>query len=188
MDSGPDPNSINVDGEVRLYVSSDGFNFDDYGDVLSHENSSVWGYGDELFPVGTFHANGQWFVYYVAKGCDDITWDIGLALGPDKGQLTQTEEGLSLSPRIVSCEPVQIEQDKMAQFFNVEYSDHKEIEVRTVSLDSPFEVSEPVEKYSVDGRDGCTIFLDRETNSWFMYYLDSAGSSIRVKIALAETY
>lgn len=184
MDAGPDPSSTNVDGDVRLYISSDGFRFDDCGDVLSHKNSSVWGYGDEIFPVGTFHANGQWHVYYVAKGYNNIMWDIGLAWGSDKSSLTQSEEVLSASSIISSCEPILIEPEKVALFFNYEFV--KEIEVRTVSLDSPSNVSQALERYTINGRDGCTIFLDRETNTWFLYYLDSTSNSIKVKTALAK--
>jgi len=83
-------NSTQVTSDVHVATSRNGLDFKDRGVVFSHEDSSVWGYGDELFPVGTFQANGKWYVYYIAKGRDAF-WDLGLAQGSSIGNLPNSK-------------------------------------------------------------------------------------------------
>ena len=69
------PTSTYVDSDVRLALSNNAFQFKNIGDVLSHANSSVWGYGDELFPVGAFRSDDICYIYYIAKGTLDWLGD-----------------------------------------------------------------------------------------------------------------
>jgi len=84
------PTSTYVDSDVRLALSNNAFQFKNIGDVLSHANSSVWGYGDELFPVGAFRSDDICYIYYIAKG-RGAKWDLGLAWGSDKHKLTNSQ-------------------------------------------------------------------------------------------------
>jgi chitodextrinase len=45
-----------------------------------------------------------------------------------------------------------------------------QIEVRTMSLDAPHQLSGPVETYRFDEVHQATVLLDEEANTWFMYY------------------
>jgi len=48
---------VNADG--RLATSADGLTFADQGIVLDHRDSSIWGSGDELFPIIALHDADQ---------------------------------------------------------------------------------------------------------------------------------
>lgn len=139
--------SESVDSDVRLSVSSNGFDFRDAGDVISHSNRSVWGYGDELFPIGAFSANGNWYVYYIAKGSNGIMWDLGLASGPDRENLTNTRPVLSSGNDIIGGgDPVWIEDDTMALFI-LRGRNPNFVEIRTASINDPYNLSEPIDIY-----------------------------------------
>jgi hypothetical protein len=185
MDAGS-ATSGSVDGDIRLAVSSDCFNFTEIGDVVSHSDSSVWGYGDELFPMGTFQANGQWYVYYIAKGYDTHR-DLGLAWGPSADDLPNTQAVLTGSDvKIMSGgDPKWVAPDKIALFMVRRASSTPYIvEIRTASSNLPGQLSAPVETYSFSnfGED-ITFFLDKDTSTWFMYYLNGTEDAIRVKTA-----
>ncbi len=174
--------SESVNSDVRLAVSSDGFDFRDVGDVISHSNRSVWGYGDELFPVGTFRANGNWYVYYIAKGVNGIMWDLGLASGSRKEYLHNTMPVLSSGSDVIGGgDPVLLENDKMALFI-LRGWDPNFVEIRTASINDPHKLSEPVDiYYKITAHN--TVFFDKETSTWFMYYYNSSENSIRLKTA-----
>lgn len=58
----------NVNASARLAVSDDGVNFQDMGEVLSGMDPNVWGSGDEIFPVGVYSHENQWYLYYIPNG------------------------------------------------------------------------------------------------------------------------
>jgi hypothetical protein len=58
-------------------------------------------------------------------------------------------------------------------------------EVRIVSVNAPDQLSSPIETYQFDGIQQTVVFLDDETNTWFMYY--RAPDSYGVKLAPAGT-
>ncbi|GAH42164.1 unnamed protein product, partial [marine sediment metagenome] len=152
--------STTVDSDVRLAVSSNGLNFTDKGDVLSHADSGVWGYGDELFPVGTFHKgidpNDIWYVYYIAKG-KAAYWDLALAWGSNKNNInSNTKKVLDVgSDWAKSGCPVHLSTDKIA----VSICRNKVTQMRTASVDSPWTLSSPVQTYST--RTGGVIIPNR---------------------------
>jgi hypothetical protein len=184
--------SESVNDDARLAVSSNGFDFTDLGVVIDHRHSSVWGHGDELDPLGVFHASGDWYVYYlVARGRDfsgnRLKWDLGLAWGPSRDNLPNTQAALTTGSFIRGGgAPIRLESDKIALFIVRDPSTSSSgriVEVRTVSVSSPSQLSEPVETYAFPDFRHATVFLDRDTNTWHIYYLDSAGDTIRVKTA-----
>jgi hypothetical protein len=180
LDAGS-PTSELVDSDIRLAVSSDGFNFTEIGDVVSHSDSSVWGYGDELFPVGAFQANGQWFVYYIAKGYSGVMWDLGLAWGPSADDLPNTQAVLTSGSYIIGgCDPVCVAPDKIALFVLRDFST-RIVEIRTASSNLPEQLSGPIETYDFNGFDHMTVFLDKDAGTWLMYHQNGAGDAIRVK-------
>ena len=143
--------------------------FNEIGDIVSHLDASVWGYGDELYPTGVFRQNNTWFVYYVAKGFS-AGWDIGLAWGL-RDVLGNSMEVLKQTERIQVCEPVLVEPDKIALFFKVGLDAGGSIEIRTASTGSPGVVSGIIDTYPNSSWMG-TPFLDQERGLWFFYYKD----------------
>lgn len=57
-----------VNASARLAVSDDGLNFLDLGEVLSWQDSQVWGSGDEIFPIGVARQGNEWHLYYTPNG------------------------------------------------------------------------------------------------------------------------
>ena len=193
--------SENVNCDGRLAVSLNGFDFVDKGVVLSHKDSSVWGYGDELFPIGALHTNGQWYVYYIAKGSGINTgirglwikfkryleldsnsahWDMGIAWGTDRGTLANTKAILTEGSYIIGGgDLVQLASGKIAQLIVRDFKDTI-IEVRIISTKKPLELSTPVVTYNFNDLSHATILFDEASGLWFLYYLNAAGNAIKL--------
>lgn len=159
---------VNADG--RLATSADGLSFADRGVVLDHTDESLWGSGDELFPVIAIHDAGQWFIYYVPNGTLQRR-TLGVAWGPRRDDLTQSSAARSGGFAVQAWgmgASAEIGPDTYALFL----SDvtRSQIEVRTVSLDTPNQLSAPIQTYRFDKAVAATVLLDKETNTWFMYY------------------
>jgi hypothetical protein len=190
MDAGS-PNSESVDGDIRLAISQDGYNFQDIGDVVIHSDSSIWGYGDELFPTGAIQLDDKWIVYYIAKApgtASGASWDIGMVWGDSKNNLEISKELLSYSTKFGSCEPILVKPNSISLFFTIipETPNARTLEVRSSPVDSPNELSPIIQEYQFSDWDFGTIFLDKERSIWFFYYLTDDGRGINVKTAPAH--
>ena len=190
MDAGSST-SESVDGDIRLAISEDGYNFQEIGDVVSHSDSSILGYGDELFPTGAIQLDNKWVVYYIAKApgtASGASWDIGMIWGSSKNNLEISKEVLSYSAKIGSCEPILVKPNVISLFFTImpETSDARTIEVRNSPIDTPNELSPIIQEYQFFDWDHGTIFLDKERSMWFFYYLTDDGQRINVKTAPAQ--
>lgn len=157
LNSQGSPGTVTSDG--RLSISSDGFNFADQGIVLNHADSGVWGYGDELFPVGSFREGNQYHVYYVAKGYG-AWWDLGLAQGPARNNIAGDTQGvLALGPRIIGgCDPMYLSTSKIVLFVCLDTVG----QARTASVTAPGTLSGVVETYGVSGDHPDTVYLVAE--------------------------
>ena len=175
---------------VALAQSRDGKKFKDHGYLLSWNDRSVWGYGDEIFPLGAYYANGKYNVYYVAKG-NVGAWKLGAATGSWKDRMRNTRAALTKGQIIGGCDPVFISDLKIAIFIVYDF-DKNYIEVRTASVNSPEKLSEPVETYHMfpPRYRHTAVCLDRQQKKWFMYQAtDRAkdGNQIMVRIARMKT-
>ncbi len=175
-----------VNGHVGLATSTDGLVYTDHGYVLSWNDPSVWGYGDEIFPLGAFSSGGNWYVYYGSKG-PSTYWDLGIAWGPSPDNLTNSAGVLTSNDIIGSCDPIWLSEDKIAMFILKDFDDNK-LDVHTIQADSPGELGSPVKTFSLPPYRHTTIMLDRDSATWFMYQAtDRAedGDHIRVMTAPA---
>ncbi len=161
---------LTVTSDGRLATSTDGFSFVDLGVVLDHRDRSIWGSGNELFPIIALNAASGWYVYYLPNGTPQ-GGRLGVAWGDSRQALTRSAAASSAGAHI----PVwgmggqaQVGADRYALFLN-DVSDRR-TEVRLVSLNAPQRLSPPVETYHFDGVLQATILLDEETRTWFMYY------------------
>lgn len=178
MDAGSQA-SQSVDSDVRLAVSTNGLDFEDIGDVVSHADVSVWGHGDELFPVGVLHAGDTWYVYYIAKG-HGAFWDLGVAWGPSPTNLPYSQAVLTAGSYIIGGgNPVWLESDKIGLFIVRDFR-RPFVEIWTASSNSPGLLDGPVKSYNLRGHGHTTVFFDKEINAWFMYQLKKGGNAIRV--------
>jgi hypothetical protein len=171
MDAGSS-SSTEVSSDVRLATSSDGYNFSDKGIVLSHSDGSVWGSGDELFPLGIIHHNGNWFLYYTTDG-----WNLGIAWGLSPKNFIDTQGIPNLGSEIIigGGDPFWFNSNKIGIFLLRGEEGSEYIEVRSASINTPTQLSSPIETYVFKGYRHMTTFLDVETNTWFMFHKDPGG-------------
>jgi sucrose-6-phosphate hydrolase SacC (GH32 family) len=185
MDAG-NATSTSVDGDVRLAVSNDGIHFSDVGDVLSHSDKSIWGFGDELFPVGVFRSEGTFYVYYIAKGWR-AKWDLGLAWGLEKDKLIDSKAVIKSGDWVVGGGDAVILDDYVIALFlfRVTSPEWKNtyLDIRIAPTRCPSQLSAQVEKYVDFGH--TLVYLDRENARWFMYYFNRDGN-ISVRWAVAQ--
>jgi hypothetical protein len=179
--------SVNADG--RLAVSSDGLHLTDQGIVLNRRDSSVWGSGDELYPVIGFHDAARWFTYYIPNGTPQ-KGKLGVARGNNRLDLTNSAPVLSGGSTIPVWGPgsfARLAHDTYALFLNDVYRPGGPIlEVRIVSLNAPDSVSAPVQSYQFEDVWEAVVFLDTIVDTWFMYYRSADHEYYGVKVAAAD--
>jgi hypothetical protein len=78
-----------VNADARLAVSEDGENFQDLGEVLSGRDPNVWGAGDEIFPIGVYSHENNWYLYYTPNGVP-LSRKLGVAIGNSVTTFTQS--------------------------------------------------------------------------------------------------
>jgi hypothetical protein len=177
------PTTVNAD--TRVSTSSDGINFSDRGVALSHRDGSIWGSGDELFPIIAIEEAGRWFVYYLPNGVLQGR-KLGVAWGDSYDQFTDSarvQEGWRSISAWGTGGFARLTPGIYALFLNdirVPRTD-----VRIVSLAAPHRLSAPVTSYDFDDYRQATILLDEETRTWFMYYRNSDETKYGVKLAPA---
>jgi hypothetical protein len=167
-----------VDIYPSLATSNDGLNFTDQGYV--HQLI-----GGERTGVGTFQSGGQWSTYMIANDGGN-TWDLGLLQGLSRNNLPGVSFPLTSAPNVIGgADPALVGSSKVALFLVRGSFTTPTIEVRTAATTSPGQLSAPVETYTFSNLRNATVFLDRASSTWFMYYINSAGDGIGVKTAPA---
>ncbi|MDH3267322.1 MAG: hypothetical protein OEM46_00565, partial [Ignavibacteria bacterium] len=66
-----------ITANTTLYTSTDGFNFTRGNIVLDHTDSSILGYGDEMYPLGIHKGSTYWFLRYTGGG--STNWGLYIA-------------------------------------------------------------------------------------------------------------
>jgi hypothetical protein len=181
MDAG-DPVSTSVDSDGMVATSVDGFEFTVLGDVLDSRDGSVWGNGDELFPVGAFRDDETWYVYYVYKG-DVGDWDLGLASGPSVTDLVDTRLALDLPDEIRGGSDINLLNESTLVMHIVHGSAPRTIGVWTAPVADPSNLThrDDIADYTFHGNKQTLVF--RDGNDWFLYFLEEGSGSVRVRTA-----
>jgi hypothetical protein len=176
-------NAFTVHADGRLAVSGDGFSFTDVGSVLRYDDGSIWGSGDELFPIAALNDEDQWVVYYLPNG-SGAGRELGVAWGGARDDLQNSAPALSgISPVSAwgTAGKVKVGPGIYAIFTN--WVTDPRTEVRLMSVDAPDRLSEPIQTYRFEDVSQATVILDEETDTWFMYYRNRNASAYGVKLA-----
>lgn len=196
---------VNSNGWV--VTSSDGYDFNvspgNYGTkVLDFNDSSVWGYGDELFPVMSVKApeTNQWIVYYVPNGVPQAK-KLGVAWGNSMDNLTNVSSNGVTDPSgnvpnwgmtggVVSLNDGTYAVFTTYDSVNSNNQNVRKIDVRTMNPNNPAQFSNVVETYDFSndpntpsGFTGGTVYFDQDSNTWFMYYRNGDSTAYGVKTA-----
>jgi hypothetical protein len=78
-----------IRASARLAVSENGEDFQELGEVLSGSDPNIWGGGDEIFPIGVYAHDDQWYLYYTPNGVP-LSRKLGVATGSAPTTFTQT--------------------------------------------------------------------------------------------------
>jgi hypothetical protein len=166
----------NVDIYFDLATSTDGLNFNNPPGYV-RQNS-----GQEEDPVGVLRANGNWYVYFIDN---QSGWDLKLMSSSVKDNLSSLTTLLTSGTNIIGGgDPAPIALDKVALFLVRDFNTWM-VEVRTAPASAPHQLSAPVETYNFPNILHSMVYLDLESDTWFMYYLNGAGDGIGVKTAPA---
>jgi hypothetical protein len=160
--------TVNADG--RVAVSKDGLSFSDRGVVLDGKSPTVWGSGDEIFPVGAIFDRGRWIVYYIPNGVPQ-SGQLGVAYGDQFNKLTHSEQVKSDGQPVHvwgTTGHAKISDGKYAVILN--NLRQNRTEVRILSTDQPGMLSPPVVTYPIGKNQEAILLLDQGKNTWFMYY------------------
>ncbi len=177
------PTAVHADG--RLAISNDGFDFTDAGAVLKYNDSSIWGSGDELFPIAAIRDADQWIVYYLPNG-GGVGRNLGVAWGDAQDNLSNSSavrSGLASINAWGMAGKAYVGPKTYAIFIN--WVTDPRTEARLMSLDAPNKLSDPVEVYRFEDVTQATVILDEESRTWFMYYRSSDSDQYGVKLAPA---
>jgi hypothetical protein len=174
---------VNADG--RVSTSADGVTFVDQGIALDHSDGSVWGSGDELFPVASFHYAGTWYVLYIPNGAPEKGL-LGVGWGDSPTNMTATAGVVDQNGKAITAWGMSGVVDLGDGVFAWFVSDNREKELRAwlATITSPGAaptVTGPVEVYSFPDMSQGTMVLHDDT--WYLYHRNADASAYRVKTA-----
>lgn len=173
-----------VNADVRVGTSADGLRFEDMGLVLDHQDRSIWGSGDEIFPIIALQHEKTWILYYLTNGVPQQR-HLGVAWGSRRDRLTNSRavksDGRLIPVWGVGGGAALVAANTYALFLNDIRIPRTEI--RTFSGESPYQLSAPIETYQWTGVKQATILLDRKVGTWFLYYRDSDQRHYGIKLA-----
>jgi hypothetical protein len=180
------PGSPYVNANGIAATSTDGRTFTDEGIALQFNDSSLWGSGDEVFPVMALKApeTNQWIVYYIPNGVPE-TRTLGVAWGNRMLNLSNSAGATDSNGNVAAWGMgggvVSLQDGTYAVFTNNVST--QQMEARIMDPNSPSHLSNPVQTYNFADFNSGVVFFDAASNTWFLYYRNSDASAYGVKTA-----
>jgi hypothetical protein len=174
--------SWNVNGDGRFALSEDGSVFRDQGIALDHTNRTIWGSGDELYPILSFSDGSRWYVYYLPNGTS-VARRLGVAWGSDPMSLSSsagvTDAGGALVPAWGAGSAAPLGGGDYALFFN----NGGTVTVWRMNVAAPDRLTGPIATYAFPNMSSGSLLLDGDT--WYLYYLNDTYDGYGVRTAPA---
>lgn len=174
--------ATNVNADVRLARSPDGLSFHDEGIVLDHKDSTVWGSGDELFPITAALTDSMWLLYYLPnkKGFSrqlGVAWgNSPFGLEHSSPVMKQTQETVSMWGTGSHIKPSP-HTDTLILFNNQE----DKLKAWSISPNSPQHLGELFASHTLENAGHAVVMLDKIRSTWFLYY--QLNNMYHVKVA-----
>jgi hypothetical protein len=175
---------VNANGVVA--TSTDGRNFNDQGIALRYNDSTLWGSGDEVFPVMSFRSpeTNRWIVYYIPNGVPE-TRTLGVAWGTSMLNLSNsagvTDSGGNIATWGMGGGVVSLQNGSYAVFTNNVTT--QQMEARIMNPNTPAQLSTPVQIYSFANFNSGVVYFDAASNTWYLFYRNGDASAYGVKTA-----
>lgn len=171
--SGPHSSIV---ADARYAFSDDGLRFNDAGRALYHCDVSVYGAGDEIFPVALLRQPERWVVYYHPNGGRGTERTLGAAWGKELNRLNNSTAVLDSDsggwPVGAWGNIVVLDEETLALFAQRLWWPDTFVEARVASPKTPYQLSESLVRYDIPNLKRGVVFLDKERRTWFMYYND----------------
>lgn len=169
-----------VSGDVIYTVSEDGVHFGDQRTVVSHGERDAIG-DDELFPIGMLRGAGEFTsVYYLAKGSRGL-WDLAVAWGPSPDDLPGRRLLLDLDQPIIGLgDPIWISRGRILLPLLIDFA---EPQIHFGITGNVLETATMPKVMHLPDVAQATMLLDRDSQTWFLYYLTRSDHMIRVMTA-----
>lgn len=168
--------SDQVDIVVTLATSTDGYSFDDRG---AREEFAYVLPGEEVEPIGVMQSADTWYVYFI----DNRQWELRLLAGSSMETLTDRGKvsGTGGSAK-GGGDPLFLTDTDFVSF--IDHFDTRDTLVVRGSLNDPDSLTE-VDRYpwGGDSHKHSTTYLDKDAETWFMYYQNRTTNTIEVKTA-----
>lgn len=184
------PTSPYVNANGIAAASADGVTFSDLGVALRYSDSSLWGYGDEVFPVMSLKAaeTNQWLVYYIPNGVSQSRL-LGAAWGNSMLDLANStgvrdDNGNNISTWGMGGGVVSLQNGTYAVFTNDVSTGVMKAWVMDPS--NPGQFSGPVQTYNFAGFSSGVVYYDDASGTWYLFYRNQDASAYGVKTAVAS--
>ena len=171
--------SGSVDSDIVLATSSDGLTFTDQGDVWTHQQSSVPA-GNEIFPIAFLKEAGVYHVWFMSGS----VWNLYRVNGSAPDALTTDRQVSGGITNIYDASIIRISDTDLIMAMTNRASD--QVQMRRIALGNIDSVGAAEETYSWSNYNEATVYLDRDTMTWFMYQVSDALNEIRVRTAPAK--
>ncbi|MDH3571514.1 MAG: Ig-like domain-containing protein [Gemmatimonadota bacterium] len=171
--------SGSVDSDIVLATSSDGLTFTDQGDVWTHQQSSVPA-GNEIFPIAVLKEAGVYHVWFMSGS----VWNLYRVNGSAPDALTTDRQVSGGITNIYDASIIRISDTDLIMAMTNRASD--QVQMRRIALGNIDSVGAAEETYSWSNYNEATVYLDRDTMTWFMYQVSDALNEIRVRTAPAK--
>lgn len=156
-----------VNGDIRLFTSSDGVDFADRGIVIDHRDDAFPG-SDELGALGAWKGDdGTYHIYYVAKGGLSPDWQLALASGPAPDDFTAGQTVSSSDAFGHGTDPVLKSDSELVVFMGDNGGDFY---AYTPPRSDPSALGTRQETYTGLSSDQFAVHLDRDTGTWYGFF------------------
>jgi hypothetical protein len=171
--SGPHSSIV---ADARYAYSDSGLDFTDAGRALYHCDFSLYGAGDEIFPVALLRQPDRWVVFYHPNGVRGSERTLGAAWGSELDRLTNSTMVLDGDsggwPVGAWGNLITLDGETLLMFAQRLWWPDTFVEARLLSPATPYRPGEPLVRYDIPNLKRGVVFLDEERRTWFLYYND----------------
>jgi hypothetical protein len=163
-----------VNADARVAIAADGIRFQDHGVVLDRSDPTVWGGGDEVFPIVAARSGDRVAIYYIPNGTPQRE-QLGVAWTDGSGgwRTAPVREGRRAIHAWGPGSVAPLASGDYVLFLSFDRGGPSYLEARIVSSRRPDRTGSVVRRYQWDGLVPQFVLHDPGEARWLLYYRDS---------------